>query len=87
MVYLLFLPALTSYYFQDDWFAFSIVTGKKWSDLISFFLPPQDVIWYRPLGVQIPFFLAYTFYRFNPFPFKIMTFVFHLTNGLLVYYF
>lgn len=85
LVGVLFQPALTSYYFQDDWFLFSISRAQNISEFFSFFLPRGDVIWYRPLGQQLPFYLSFTFFSLNPIPFKIAVFILHIINSCLVY--
>lgn len=82
---LLFLPAFSSYFFQDDWFSFLISRATSLQDFLGFFVPRTDVIYYRPLGMQVPFFLNYTFFGLNPFPFRIATFLIHLVNGFLFY--
>lgn len=85
LVGVLFQPALTSYYFQDDWFAFSISKSNNIWDFISFFQPRNDVIWFRPLGVQLPFYLASAFFGLNPVPFKIAVIILHFLNSFLIY--
>lgn len=83
--YLLFLPAFKAYFFQDDWFSFSISQASNIKEFLRFFNPVQNVIYYRPLGMQLPFFLVRHFFGLNPFPFRIATFLIHLINGFLVY--
>src|SRR3989338_8375750 len=85
LVYVLFRPAFSSYFFQDDWFVFSLVLNKKVRDLFSFFTPVKNVIWYSPLGVQLPFYLVHSVFGLNPIPFKIAVFIFHLLNTYLIY--
>lgn len=81
----LYRQAFSAYFFQDDWFSFSISRVASIKDILGFFLPRNDVIYYRPLGMQLPFFLSRLFFGFNPLPFRIATLFIHLLNGILVY--
>ena len=81
----LFQPTFSAYFFQDDWFSLLISKAKNIREVLGFFLPRNDVIYYRPLGMQLPFFVFQTLFGLNPLPFKIATFTIHLINGFLVY--
>jgi len=83
--FFLFLPAFKSYFFQDDWFSFSISQASTIQDFLNFFIPRSDVIYYRPLGMQIPFFLVRKLFGINPLPFKVATLLAHFLNGYIVY--
>lgn len=85
LVVFLFLPAFTTYFFQDDWFSFSISQATTVIDFLKFFIPRSDVIYFRPLGMQVPFFLVWKLFGINPLPFKILTLMVHFLNGYLVY--
>jgi len=86
-IFFLFKSALFGYFFQDDWFSFSISHVSSIIDFFKFFVPRSDVIYYRPLGMQIPFYFVDQLFGLNPLPFKLATFVIHLVNGMLVYLF
>lgn len=81
----LYRDGLSSYFFQDDWFTFRIARVANLKDFLNFFVPRQDVIYYRPLGMQLPFFLLRSLFDLNPWPFKVLTFFVHLVNTLLVF--
>lgn len=83
-VWLLFGDAFTTSFFQDDWFSLKISNVKIW-EIGSFFIPRSDVIYYRPLGMQFPFFLSQKIFGLNPLPFRIVTLSLHLVNGWFVY--
>ncbi|RJR29520.1 hypothetical protein C4564_02175 [Candidatus Microgenomates bacterium] len=85
LVVALYYPSFTSYFFQDDWFSFWISRVHSVGDFFALFLPRNDVIYYRPLGMQVPFFLVRALFGLNPLPFRIATLVVHLANGWLVY--
>lgn len=81
----LFWPSFFSYFFQDDWFSLSISRAKNPAEFVNFFLPRSDVIYYRPLGMQVPFFLVQSIFGLQPFPFRLATLFIHFLNGYLVY--
>ncbi len=81
----LFHKAISAYFFQDDWFSFSISQAKNIFDILAFFKPRSDLIYYRPLGMQIPFFITQTLFGITPWPFKLAALLIHLLNGWLVY--
>ncbi len=82
----LYKDSFSAYFFQDDWFTFSISKASSLREFIRFFIPRRDVIYYRPLGMQVPFFLIRSMFGLNPLAFHVLTFLTHLVNILLVYY-
>lgn len=82
----LYKDSFSAYFFQDDWFTFSISRASNMREFIRFFIPRTDVIYYRPLGMQVPFFLTRSIFGLNPFAFHVLTFLTHLVNILLVCY-
>lgn len=85
LTFFLFRHTFSTYFFQDDWFSLSISQPKTIGEFFSFFVPRADVIYYRPLGMQVPFFLNQVLFGLNPFPFRVATFTFHLFNGYLLF--
>ncbi len=83
--YSIYKPAITSYFFQDDWFTFKISTPENIGEFIAFFKPRSDVIYYRPLGMQVYFFLMKSLFGLNNIYFRLSTLFFYSINGLLVY--
>ncbi len=81
----LYRLSFTSYFFQDDWFSFRISNVKSLNDFLTFFIPRKDVIYYRPLGMQVPFFLLNNLFGLNPLPFRIVVLGTHAVNIVLVY--
>jgi 4-amino-4-deoxy-L-arabinose transferase-like glycosyltransferase len=81
----LYRSSASSYFFQDDWFSLRISDAKNLNDVLTFFIPRSDVIYYRPLGMQVPFFLLSKIFGINHFPFWALTFITHTINIILVY--
>lgn len=75
-----------SYFFQDDWFSFRISRVRNIQDFINFFIPRSAVIYYRPMGMQIPFFIMNKLFSFNPFPYHMVILIVHSFNIILVYF-
>lgn len=82
----IYRTSISSYFFQDDWFSLSISKVGNIADFFRLFIPRSDVIYYRPLGMQVPFFLLRTFFGINPTPFHVITMVTHMVNIFLVFF-
>jgi len=83
---LLYKDAFLAYFFQDDWFNLKISTIHHLNDFFFFFLPRQDVTFYKPLGMQIPFYILKTLFGLSPVPFHVLALITHATNIILVYF-
>lgn len=83
---LLYKVSFSAYFFQDDWFTLRISRADNLNALLRFFIPRTDVIYYRPLGMQIPFYLIQKLFGLNPVPFHLLTMLIHITNIFLVFY-
>jgi len=81
----IYKDSFSSYFFQDDWFSFIISRADSIGDLVNFFKPRNDVIYYRPLGIQIPFFLMQTIFGLSPLPYRLLTWGTLLAASVLVY--
>jgi len=80
----LYKDTFSAYFFQDDWFNLKI-SIVQFSDIFSFFIPRQDVTFYKPFGMQIPFYFVHSLFGLNPLPFHILAFITHTLNIILVY--
>lgn len=69
--FLLFLPSLRYYFFQDDWF---VLNWTRTGDLLSYILPRTDIIYYRPISMPILFKTVNTIFPLNPFAFHLVAF-------------
>src|SRR3990167_6930281 len=81
----IYKDAFSSYFFQDDWFSFRISNARTVADLISFFAPRNDVIYYRPLGMQLPFFLMQRIFGLSPLPYRFLSFFTIISASVVVY--
>lgn len=84
--FLVYKSSITAYFFQDDWFSLRISNAKTLTQFFGFFIPRQDVIYYRPLGMQLPFFILRSLFGINPLPFHAVVFITHAANIALVYF-
>ena len=80
----LFRKSLNGFFFQDDWFSLKISSVKNIRDALNIFVPRSDVIYYRPLGMQLPFYLLSLGGKINPIPFKVLIAVVHFANICLL---
>lgn len=85
LVYFLFRGAFSASFFQDDWFSLLISKPTSLFDIVKFFAPRIDVVYYRPLGMQLPFFINQVLAGMNPIPVRLATLAFHIINSFLVY--
>lgn len=84
-IFVIYFPAFGSYFFQDDWYSLSISQASNLSDFIKFFIPNTNVVYFRPLGMQLPFFLLNSIFGLNPVAFRLLTFLTHFLNTFLVF--
>lgn len=82
---ILYKDSFGAYFFQDDWFTLTISQAQNFRDILDFFIPRTDIIYYRPFGMQVPFFLISILFGTNPLPFHILVFLTHILNIFLVY--
>jgi len=81
----IFRDSFTSFFFQDDWFSLSISTAGNLEEFLSFFNPRVDLIYYRPLGMQVPFYIVQALFGINPIPFRVATLITHIFSGFMLY--
>ncbi len=81
----LFRESFRGYFFQDDWFSLTISRANSIDDIYSFFLPRKDVVYYRPVGMQLYFFILSNLFALNALPFHISAFFVHIVNIFLVW--
>jgi len=78
----LYWPLTKYFFFQDDFILLSMAGSvKNWWDVFRF----SDVIFWRPLSVQIYFNLARSLFGLEPFWYHFISLVLHLINSLLVW--
>lgn len=86
-VFVLFLyrNSFSSYFFQDDWFTLKISSAGNIGDFLNFFIPRTDIIYYRPLGMQVYFFILQALFGLKAFPFHLTAFITHMVNSMLIF--
>lgn len=89
LILLLFLsiyyPALSNFFSQDDFLLLSASEAKNFKDLLLFFRPLDDAVFYRPISMQLFFYLGKRFFDLNPFGFHLIGFLFHILNIFLTF--
>lgn len=83
LVLLIYFPSLNYYFLQDDWYVLNKVSQEP---LSKFFIPRSDVIYYRPVGMHLYFYLSKLLFGLNNFAFHLTVFFFHIANTLLLFY-
>lgn len=81
----LFGSSVLGSFFQDDWFTLYISRVNNYLSFLQFFVPRSDVIYYRPLGMQVYFFIMQNIFGLNATAFHFMNFVVHFLNIILIY--
>lgn len=90
VVLILYYPALTTYFSQDDFFHFKVSqTNGSIFDFINLFgfhsFDERSIAFYRPISRELPFNLLYLIFGLNAIPFRILSFFIHFINIYLVY--
>src|SRR3989338_10640602 len=70
----LFYPSLNYYFFQDDWF---VLNWVKTGDFLSFFKFRVDTIYWRPLSMQLFFWIGKSIFGLNPIGYHLISFTIH----------
>jgi len=81
----LFYPTFSIKFNSDDYFVLQMVMTKNIPDFIKLFLPIKEVVYYRPLGIQLYFWLAKAIFSQNPFFYHLLGFIIHILNSFLVF--
>ena len=81
---LLFGFILDYYFFQDDWFNFNISTINSTKEFFNFFKFRGDIIAYRPLEIQIQYFLIRYIFGLNSFALRVINFSLLFTSYILI---
>lgn len=83
--FFIYKPAFSSYFFQDDWFTLKISRISSFRDFLIFFIPRTDVIYFRPIGMQVYFFIMQFLFGLNALPFRLVSLLIYSLNSLLIY--
>lgn len=83
---LIYYPALFNFFTQDDFSLLLISQAKDFKEFVQLFKPLNTAIFYRPLSMQLFFYLTRTVFGLRPLAFHLIAFLFHLLNSFLVYH-
>ncbi len=86
LAFLLNFASLNYYFFQDDWFVLNTVKDIKINNILSLFHFRNDIVYYRPIGMQSFFLLAYSVFGRNPMLFHLSNFAFFAIDIVLTYF-
>lgn len=86
LIFFLYNQSLKLYFFQDDFFLFKISLAKDIKSLLNFFIGRNDVIFYRPLSMQLFYFLGRKIFGLNAFFYHLFGLSLHLLNVYLIYF-
>ncbi len=81
---ILFGFTLNYYFLQDDFFHLLISEANNIHDLATFFLPRNDIIGYRPMTIEIYFFVARSLFGLNPIYFRVLIFAAFFLSFLFI---
>ncbi len=87
--FLMFYPALSSFFTHDDFYFLKISKAQNISEFAKFFDPlhdPEHIGVYRPLPLRAYYFLGTSVFNLNPLGQRVISFVTFFINILLVGY-
>ena len=83
--FVFFFPSLFTYFAQDDFFLLSVSRINVLSDVLAFFIPRPEVVWYRPLSSQIFFFVARSLFGLQPIFYHLAVITTHVVTMIWLY--
>lgn len=85
LIALLFFPLLNLYFTADDFFVLQNIKLNNQKNLLNFFHPNNQLAYYRPLGMQLYFFIANKLFGLRFFYYHLLSLIFLLINSYLVF--
>lgn len=86
VTYSIYHPLLKLFFAQDDFFLLAISKAKTLADVVAFFIPRPDTVWYRPLSQQLFFGSVQRIFGLSPSAFHAILFVTHIANIVLLFF-
>lgn len=86
--FILFFRSFSTFYTNDDFYHFVVSRAYNTKDFLNFFnllTPATGFPNYRPLTIQVPYFLDWKLFNLNPLPLRILSFVIFSGVIALVY--
>ncbi|KKP94005.1 MAG: hypothetical protein UR98_C0001G0090 [Parcubacteria group bacterium GW2011_GWA1_36_12] len=81
----LFYQSLNYYFFQDDWFVLNMVKVNSFGDFAKLFFFRGDIVYWRPVGMQMFFFLSQKIFGLNPIFFHLISYTFLVVSLVLIF--
>ncbi len=82
--FLIFYKSLNYYFFQDDFYELLISKVTNTHDFLKLFTFQENRSSYRPIGLQLYYFVCQTLFGFNPTYFRIVTFILFFSTYFLI---
>lgn len=86
--FILFFRSFSTFYTNDDFYHFVVSRADNIKDFFNFFNLLTSITGfpnYRPLTIQVPYFLDWKFFNSNPLFFRIVSFIIFSAVVVLVY--
>ncbi len=84
IAFLFYFPSLKYYFFQDDFYELLISKVTNIYEFINLFAFLENRSSYRPIGLQLYFFLNQTFFGLNPIFYRLVTFILFIGSYFLI---
>ena len=84
----IFFPSFKTFYTNDDFYHFVVSHADNIKDFVNFFnlfTPATGFSNYRPLTIQVPYFIDWKFFNLNPLFFHTLSFIIFSAAVVLVY--
>lgn len=82
---IIFHKSLSVFFFQDDFFLISLSRAATLKDIFQFFIPRNDVIYFRPISLQMFYFLMFKIFGMKLIYYHLVQILIHSLNGLLIF--
>lgn len=87
-IIIFFSGGISNYFLGDDWFHLNITQITHWQEFLNFFSPyknPQQAAFYRPITIQLFFFLTQSLFGFKPFFYHLPIYLLFIFSIYLFY--
>ena len=85
LIILIYHQTFGLYFFQDDFFSLNTSRVESFGEWIRLWLPNQNVVYYRPLGIPLFFWLGQKVFGTNFLGYRLAAFLAFLATVFLVY--
>lgn len=88
LIIIFFAKGINNYFLGDDWFHLNITQINNFREFLNFFNPlenPQQAAFYRPITIQLFFFIIQSIFGLNPFYYHLPIYLLYLSSIYLFY--